>query len=55
MQAEDEQAILELTTILLERQGYTMLAASTPGKAIRLARLKSHGHEEKTISVTANA
>jgi hypothetical protein len=44
--AEDKPAILELTTTLLERQVYTMLAASTPGKAIRLARVKSHGHEE---------
>ncbi len=35
---EDELAILEMTTMLLERQGYTVLAASTPGEAIRLAR-----------------
>lgn len=35
---EDEPAILELTTELLEMQGYTVLAASTPGEAIRLAR-----------------
>jgi len=35
--AEDEPAILELTTMMLERQGYTVLAASTPGEAIRLA------------------
>ncbi|MHB8907627.1 MAG: hybrid sensor histidine kinase/response regulator [Syntrophales bacterium] len=34
---EDEPAILEMTTMLLERQGYTVLAASTPGEAIRLA------------------
>ncbi len=35
--AEDEPAILKLTTVMLERQGYTVLAASTPGEAIRLA------------------
>jgi CheY-like chemotaxis protein len=36
--AEDEPAILKLTTRMLEHQGYTVLAASTPGEAIRLAR-----------------
>jgi PAS domain S-box-containing protein len=35
--AEDEPAVLDLTKSLLERQGYTVLAASTPGEAIRLA------------------
>ena len=35
---EDEPAILNLTTIMLQRLGYTVLAASTPGEAIRLAR-----------------
>ncbi len=35
---EDEPAILKLTTKMLEMQGYTVLAASTPGEAIRLAR-----------------
>ena len=35
---EDEPALLELTTKLLKRQSYTVLAASTPGEAIRLAR-----------------
>jgi PAS domain S-box-containing protein len=35
---EDEPAILELITMMLERQGYTILVAPTPGKAIRLAR-----------------
>ncbi len=35
---DDEPDILRLTTMLLERQGYTVLAASTPGAAIRLAR-----------------
>jgi PAS domain S-box-containing protein len=34
---EDEPSILTLTKTLLERQGYTVLAASTPGAAIRLA------------------
>lgn len=35
---EDEPAILKMTTIMLERQGYTVVAASSPGEAIRLAR-----------------
>jgi len=35
---EDEPAILNLTTTMLERQGYTVLAASTPGEAIRFGR-----------------
>ncbi len=35
---EDEPAILKLTTMMLERLGYAVLAASTPGEAIRLAR-----------------
>jgi PAS domain S-box-containing protein len=35
---EDEPAILNLATLVLERQGYTVLAATTPGEAIRLAR-----------------
>jgi two-component system cell cycle sensor histidine kinase/response regulator CckA len=34
---EDEPAILRMTTTMLERQGYKVLAASTPGEAIRLA------------------
>ncbi len=36
--AEDEPAILRLITVLLEKQGYTVVAASTPDEAIRLAR-----------------
>lgn len=36
--AEDEPAILELTTTMLEMQGYEVLAAGTPGEALRLAR-----------------
>jgi two-component system cell cycle sensor histidine kinase/response regulator CckA len=35
---EDEPAILEMATMLLKMQGYTVLAAGTPGEAIRLAR-----------------
>ncbi|MHC1729309.1 MAG: PAS domain S-box protein [Syntrophobacteraceae bacterium] len=34
---EDEPAILGMTRVMLERQGYTVLSASTPGEAIRLA------------------
>jgi CheY-like chemotaxis protein len=35
---EDEPAILEMTTGMLERLGYTVLVAETPGEAIRLAQ-----------------
>jgi PAS domain S-box-containing protein len=35
---EDESAILKITKMMLEHQGYTVVAASTPGEAIRLAR-----------------
>ncbi len=35
---EDEPAILAMTTTMLERMGYGVLAARTPGEAIRLAR-----------------
>jgi two-component system cell cycle sensor histidine kinase/response regulator CckA len=34
---EDEPAILDMTKTMLERLGYTVLTASTPGEAIRLA------------------
>jgi two-component system, cell cycle sensor histidine kinase and response regulator CckA len=34
---EDEPAILDLSQIMLEQQGYQVLAAATPGEAIRLA------------------
>ncbi len=34
---EDEPAILQITTMMLTRLGYTVLAAATPGEAIRLA------------------
>jgi len=35
---EDESSILTMTTTLLERQGYNVLAASTPSEAIMLAQ-----------------
>ncbi|MEW6519816.1 MAG: PAS domain S-box protein [Thermodesulfobacteriota bacterium] len=35
---EDEAAILEITRLMLEKLGYQVLTASTPGEAIRLAR-----------------
>ena len=34
---EDERSILEMTTMMLESLGYRVLAAGTPGEAIRLA------------------
>jgi PAS domain S-box-containing protein len=34
---EDEPAILKMTMMMLERHGYTVLAASTPGEAICMA------------------
>jgi two-component system cell cycle sensor histidine kinase/response regulator CckA len=35
---EDEPMILDITAKMLERQGYTVMPAGTPGEAIRLAR-----------------
>jgi two-component system, cell cycle sensor histidine kinase and response regulator CckA len=35
---EDEPAILKMTTKMLERQGYLVIAASTPGEAIHFAQ-----------------
>ncbi len=35
---EDEPAILNIATLMLEEQGYMVLKADTPGKAIELAR-----------------
>ena len=35
---EDEPAILKMTSAFLHHQGYTVLAASTPGEALRIAR-----------------
>nr|WP_319491524.1 PocR ligand-binding domain-containing protein [uncultured Desulfobacter sp.] len=34
---EDEPSIIRLTRLMLERLGYTILSASTPGKAIKIA------------------
>lgn len=34
---EDEPAILSMTTLMLKRLGYAVLAAATPGEAMRLA------------------
>ena len=34
---EDEPTVLEMTRMMLEKLGYTVLAAATPGEAIRLA------------------
>lgn len=34
---EDEPSILSMTTLILKRLGYTVLSASTPGEAMRLA------------------
>ncbi len=34
---EDEPALLDLSRLILERQGYRVLTAGTPGEAIRLA------------------
>jgi len=34
---EDEPSILNITTLILTRQGYTVLAVNSPGEAIRLA------------------
>jgi two-component system, cell cycle sensor histidine kinase and response regulator CckA len=35
---EDDPAILKLTARIIEQQGYTVLAANTPGEALRLAQ-----------------
>lgn len=35
---EDEPALLNIASMMLEKQGYTMLKADTPGEAIRRAR-----------------
>lgn len=40
---EDEPSILKMTVMLLENQGYNLLAADSPDKAIELA--KEHGGE----------
>jgi|GEM_PF-1672083 len=38
---EDEEAILKLARTMLERLGYTVLTAATPGEAVRTARKRS--------------
>jgi CheY-like chemotaxis protein len=38
---EDEPCMLQMSKTLLERQSYTVVAASTPGEAIRMAREQS--------------
>jgi two-component system, cell cycle sensor histidine kinase and response regulator CckA len=40
---EDEPTILQMTTLMLERLGYTVLAANTPGEALDLARQHAGG------------
>jgi len=46
---EDEPAILRLTKLMLEKMGYTVLAAGTPGEAISLAA-KQAGHIDLLIT-----
>ncbi len=46
---EDEPAILDMVKIMLERLGYRVLPASTPGEAIRIA---SEHHEEIQLLIT---
>ncbi|MDD2540445.1 MAG: ATP-binding protein [Desulfuromonadaceae bacterium] len=36
---EDEPAILNITALMLEKQGYNVLAAHSPGEAIQMARV----------------
>ncbi|MGM0419061.1 MAG: PocR ligand-binding domain-containing protein, partial [Thermodesulfobacteriota bacterium] len=38
---EDESAILQLTSTILEKMGYSVIAAKAPGEAIHLAREKN--------------
>ena len=38
---EDDPAILKVTTRMIERQGYTVVAAATPGEAMELAHTDS--------------
>jgi CheY-like chemotaxis protein len=40
---EDEQTILNITTMILTKQGYTVLAANSPSEAIQLASEHSSG------------
>ncbi len=39
MLLEEEPAILKMTARMLERQGYKVLTASSPGESLRLAEL----------------
>lgn len=36
--AEDEKAILEMSTLILSKLGYTVLQANSPGEAVQIAR-----------------
>ncbi|MDZ7723684.1 MAG: response regulator [candidate division KSB1 bacterium] len=45
---EDEPAILRMATMALERLGYVVIAAKTPGEAIRLA------HEHRACERTGS-
>ncbi len=47
MIVEDEIAILTLSRTMLEKLGYTVLTAGTPGKAILLA--KAHANEIRLL------
>ncbi|MDD2899163.1 MAG: response regulator [Desulfuromonadaceae bacterium] len=42
---EDEPAILNMTKRILEKQGYTVATANTPGEAVRLAKEYSGGFQ----------
>jgi two-component system cell cycle sensor histidine kinase/response regulator CckA len=46
---EDEQSILDMARLMLEKFGYRVLAASSPGEAIRLA--KAHDEEIRLLIV----
>ena len=46
---EDEKAILKTVTIMLEQNGYSVLAAATPGEALEIAR-KSSGRIDLLIT-----
>jgi PAS domain S-box-containing protein len=46
---EDEPAMLNITAAMLERMGYAVIAAGTPGEAIRLAR-EHRGHIDLVVT-----
>ena len=53
---EDEMSILNLGKAVLERFGYTVLAARTPGEALTMAeRYESPIHLQKPFSVNSLA